>query len=171
GFLISALGGSRVQIGGPAGAFVVLVYDIIQRHGVGGLTLCTILAGALLVGIGLARLGGIIKYIPYPGITGFTNGIAVIIFSSQVKDLLGLQTAPLPGDFLGKWAEYARHLDTVNGSALALSALCVAVIVWWPKAWRKVPGSVVAMVLATVLVQVLGLHVGTIGSRFGAPPP
>jgi SulP family sulfate permease len=170
GFLISALGGSRVQIGGPTGAFVVLVYDIVQRHGVEGLTVCTILAGAMLVVIGLARLGGIIKYIPYPVITGFTSGIAVIIFSSQVKDLLGLQTARLPGDFLGKWAEYARHLDTVNGSAVALSALCVAVIVWWPKAWRKVPGSVVAMVLATVLVQTLGLQVETIGSRFGGIP-
>src|SRR5262249_55705398 len=96
GFLISALGGSRVQIGGPTGAFVVLVYDIVQKHGVEGLTVCTVLAGLVLIALGLARLGGVIKYIPYPVITGFTGGIAVLIFSSQVKDLLGLQTGPLP---------------------------------------------------------------------------
>jgi SulP family sulfate permease len=170
GFVISALGGSRVQIGGPTGAFVVLVYDIVQRHGVEGLTVCTILAGLMLLALGLARLGGIIKYIPYPVITGFTSGIAIIIFSSQVKDLLGLQTGTLPGDFLGKWAEYGRHLDTVNWAAVGLSALCVGLIVWWPKAWRRLPGSVAAMVLATVLVQVFGLSVETIGSRFGGIP-
>src|SRR5437899_2755196 len=120
GFLISALGGSRVQIGGPTGAFVVLVYDIVQRHGVTGLTICTLLAGFMLIALGLARLGGIIKYIPYPVITGFTSGIAVIIFSSQIKDLLGLQTGKLPGDFLGKWAEYGRHLDSINWAAVLL---------------------------------------------------
>jgi SulP family sulfate permease len=170
GFVISALGGSRVQIGGPTGAFVVLVYDIVQRHGVEGLTVCTILAGFMLLALGLARLGGIIKYIPYPVITGFTSGIAIIIFSSQVKDLFGLQTGTLPGDFLGKWAEYGRHLDTINWAAVGLSVLCVGLIVWWPKAWRRLPGSVAAMVLATVLVQVFGLQVETIGSRFGGIP-
>src|SRR5262249_28414063 len=142
GFLISALGGSRVQIGGPTGAFPLLAYDIVQRHGVEGLTICTLLAGAMLMVIGFARLGGIIKYIPYPVITGFTSGIAVIIFSSQVKDLLGLQTAKLPGDFLGKWAEYGRHLDTINGSALVLSAVCVAVLVCLPQALPHVPRPV-----------------------------
>lgn len=170
GFLISAVGGSRVQIGGPTGAFVVIVYDIVQRHGVEGLMLCTLMAGFILVALGLARLGGVIKYIPYPVITGFTSGIAVLIFSSQIKDLLGLQTGALPGDFLGKWSEYGRCLDTVNWAAAALSVLCVAVIVYWPKRWRRLPGSVAAMVLATVLVQVLHLPVETIGSRFGGIP-
>jgi SulP family sulfate permease len=170
GFLISALGGSRVQIGGPTGAFVVIVYDIVQRHGVNGLMVCTLLAGFMLILLGLARLGGIIKYIPYPVITGFTSGIAVIIFSSQIKDLLGLTTGPLPGDFFGKWQEYAQNIGSINGAAVALSLLCMAMIVFWPKAWRRVPGSVAAMILATLLVQVLGLHVETIGSRFGDIP-
>jgi SulP family sulfate permease len=170
GFLISALGGSRVQIGGPTGAFVVIVYDIVQRHGVEGLTICTLLAGGLLIALGLARLGKIIKYIPYPVITGFTSGIALIIFSSQVKDLLGLTTGPLPGDFLGKWAVFAECLNTVNGAAVGLSLLCVGLIVFWPKAWRRLPGSVVAMVVATVLVQAFRLPVETIGSRFGGIP-
>jgi SulP family sulfate permease len=170
GFIISALGGSRVQIGGPTGAFVVLVYDIGQRYGVEGLTVCTLLAGVMLLILGLARLGSIIKYIPYPVITGFTSGIAVIIFSTQIKDLLGLTTGPLPGDFLGKWAEYARHLDTINWAAAVLSVVCIALIVYWPKAWRRVPGSVVALVLATVATQILGLSVETIGSRFGDIP-
>jgi SulP family sulfate permease len=170
GFLISALGGSRVQIGGPTGAFVVIVYDIVQRYGVTGLTVCTIMAGVLLIGLGLARLGGIIKYIPHPVITGFTSGIAVIIFSAQIKDLLGLTPGPLPGDFLGKWAEYFHHLDTLNGSAVVLSALCLGILVYWPKRWRRVPASVVAMVGATVLVHALNLPVETIGSRFGGIP-
>jgi SulP family sulfate permease len=170
GFLISALGGSRVQIGGPTGAFVVVVFGIVQHHGVGGLTICTIMAGLILVGLGLLRLGGIIKYIPYPVIIGFTSGIALIIFSSEIKDLLGLTTGPLPGEFLGKWAEYLRSLNTISWSALAISALSIALIVCWPRTWKKVPGSVAAMIAATVLVQVLGLHVETIGSRFGTLP-
>jgi len=170
GFLISALGGSRVQIGGPTGAFVVIVFDIVQRYGVSGLTTCTIMAGFILIVLGLGRLGGVIKYIPFPVITGFTSGIAIIIFSSQVKDLLGLTTGPLPGDLLGRWAEYANHLDTINWSAVGIAGLCLAIIVFWPKAWQRLPGSVVAMVVATVLVSVLGLHVETIGSRFGGIP-
>jgi SulP family sulfate permease len=170
GFLIAALGGSRVQIGGPTGAFVVVVYDIVQRHGVAGLTVCTIMAGLLLIGLGLARLGAIIKFIPYPVITGFTSGIAVIIFSSQIKDLFGMTTGPVPSDFLGKWAEYSRNLHTVNPAALGVSALCVGVLVFWPRAWRRVPSSVVAMLLATALVQIFRLPVETIGSRFGDIP-
>jgi SulP family sulfate permease len=170
GFLISALGGSRVQIGGPTGAFVVLVYDIVQRHGVDGLMISTILAGFLLIILGVARLGMIIKYIPYPVITGFTSGIAVIIFTSQIKDILGLTTGPLPGDFVGKWSELLKNIGTVNWTAVTLSLLCIGIIVYWPKAWRRMPGSVVAMVVATFLVQCFGLRVETIGSRFGGIP-
>jgi SulP family sulfate permease len=170
GFLISVLGGSRVQIGGPTGAFVVIVYDIVQRHGVDGLLVCTLMAGFMLIGLGLARLGGIIKYIPYPVITGFTSGIAVLIFSSQVKDLLGLTTEALPGDCLGKWIEYGRSLESLNPWALVLSIGCIAIIVFWPKKWSRLPGSVVAMVAATFVVQAFGLNVETIGSRFGGIP-
>jgi len=170
GFLISALGGSRVQIGGPTGAFVVLVYDIVQRYGVDGLMISTILAGCLLILLGVARLGMIIKYIPYPVITGFTSGIAAIIFTSQIKDILGLTTGPLPGDFIGKWSELVKNIGTVNWIAVFLSLLCIGIIVYWPKAWRRVPGSVVAMLVATFLVQCFGLNVETIGTRFGGIP-
>src|SRR5437762_6109183 len=110
GLLISALGGSRVQIGGPTGAFVVIVYGIVQRYGVDGLRVATIMGGVMLIGFGLARLGGAIKFIPFPVVTGFTGGIALIIFSSQVKDLLGLEMGALPADFIAKWSEYARHV-------------------------------------------------------------
>jgi SulP family sulfate permease len=170
GFLISALGGSRVQIGGPTGAFVVIVYDIVQRHGVEGLTICTIMAGLMLIGLGLARLGGIIKYIPYTVITGFTSGIALIIFSAQIKDLFGLQTGSLPADFLGKWVVYAEHIGTIDWTVAILSLLSVGIIVFWPKRWQRLPGSVVAMIAATAAVQVFGLQVDTIGSRFGGIP-
>jgi SulP family sulfate permease len=170
GFIISALGGSRVQIGGPTGAFVVIVYDIVQRHGVDGLLVCTFLAGVMLVIMGLARLGSVIKFIPCPVITGFTSGIAVIIFSSQIKDLFGLTTGPLPGDVLGKWTAYFDARASVNWAAVGLSALCLAVIVYWPARLKRLPGSVVALVAATALTQLLGLPVETIGSRFGGIP-
>src|SRR5207253_3713006 len=114
GFLISALGGSRVQIGGPTGAFVVIVYGIIQRFGYDGLAICTIIAGAILIILGLARLGALIKFIPYPVITGFTSGIAVIIFSSQVKDFLGLKMGAVPADFTEKWIAFAQHFDSIS---------------------------------------------------------
>lgn len=170
GFLISALGGSRVQIGGPTGAFVVLVFDIVQKHGLDGLATCTFMAGGIVLLMGLARLGTVIKYIPYPVITGFTSGIAVIIFSCQIKDLLGLTTGALPGDVFGKWTVYLENLATINWSALGLSALCIGVIVYLRRHYPRVPGALVAMILATVLVQVLGLNVETIGSRFGGIP-
>jgi SulP family sulfate permease len=170
GFLISAFGGSRVQIGGPTGAFVVLVFDIVQRYGLDGLALCTFMAGGIVLVMGLARLGTAIKFIPYPVITGFTSGIAVIIFTSQVKDLLGLTTDQLPGDVLGKWAAYFQALGTINASAVGLAALCLAVIVVLRRKFPRVPGALVAMLLATALVQIFGLPVETIGSRFGDIP-
>jgi SulP family sulfate permease len=170
GFLISALGGSRVQIGGPTGAFVVLVYDIVQRHGLDGLALCTFMAGGMVLLIGLCRLGAAIKYIPYPVITGFTSGIAVIIFSSQIQDLLGLSTGALPGDVFGKWGVYLNHLATINWAAAGLSVLCIGIIAVLRRRFPRVPATLVAMVVATALVQLGGLPVETIASRFGGIP-
>ncbi len=167
GFIISAFGGSRVQIGGPTGAFIVIVYGIVQESGVNGLIIATFLAGILLVAMGLAKLGSVIKYIPHPLIVGFTTGIAVIILSSQVKDLLGLQMAAVPADFAGKWNAYYRHIGTVSIPAAAIALSTIAVIVVFPRFTRTVPGSLVAIVLATLAVQLFHLDVGTIGSRFG----
>jgi sulfate permease, SulP family len=167
GFIISALGGSRVQIGGPTGAFVVIVYGIVQKYGVDGLIVATLIAGVFLVAIGLARLGSIIKFIPHPVIIGFTSGIAVIIFSSQVKDLLGLRMGAVPAEFIDKWRAIGAHLDAVNPQAIAISALAIAIILLWPRVNRRIPGPFVALIVATVVAQVMHLPIETIGSRFG----
>jgi len=168
GFLISLLGGSRVQIGGPTGAFVVIVYGIVQQFGVDGLLVATLMAGAILVVMGLAKLGGAIKFIPFPVTTGFTSGIALIIFSSQVKDLLGLEMGAVPSEFFEKWAAFGEHLGSPNPWAVAVSAITLVVLVLWPKVSHRVPAPFVALVLTTVLVQLAGWPVETIGSRFGA---
>ncbi len=168
GFLISALGGSRVQIGGPTGAFVVIVYGIVQKYGIDGLTVATLFAGLLLVIMGVARLGTVIKFIPQPVITGFTSGIAVIIFSSQVKDLFGLRMGALPADFLPKWGAMIAHAAAFNPTALAVSAATIAILVAWPRVSHRIPGPFVALVLSTLVVQMMHLPVETIGSRFGA---
>ena len=170
GFLISALGGSRVQIGGPTGAFVVIVYGIITKYGYEGLVICTLIAGAILIILGLARMGALIKFIPYPVVTGFTAGIAVIIFSSQVKDFLGLRMGAVPAEFLVKWVAYRDAIDTINWSAFAVGAGTLLVLIVWPKISRVIPGPFVAMVLATLAVGIFDLPVETIGSRFGAMP-
>jgi len=170
GFVISALGGSRVQIGGPTGAFIVVVYGIVQQFGVSGLVIATFIAGILLVIMGIAQLGSVIKFIPYPLIIGFTTGIAVIIFSSQVKDFLGLKMGAVPADFIRKWAAYGRHIDSINFYALAIGVFTLLVILFWPKVTRKVPGSLIAIVLTTLAVKFFNLPVETIGSRFGAIP-
>ncbi len=167
GFLISFLGGSRVQIGGPTGAFVVIVYGIVAQYGVDGLTICTLIAGVLLVVLGLARFGAAIKFIPYPVVTGFTSGIAVIIFSSQIRDLLGLRMGALPAPFLAKWGAYAASLPTASPAAVAVAAGSLAILLAWPKVSRTVPAPIVAIVVASGLVAALGLPVETIGSRFG----
>ncbi|WP_051330264.1 SulP family inorganic anion transporter [Niveispirillum irakense] len=169
GFIISALGGSRVQIGGPTGAFVVVVFDVIARHGYDGLLLATLMAGIILVIAAVTRMGQWIKYIPEPVVTGFTAGIAVIIFSSQIKDLLGLSMADVPADFLGKWPAFWQARDTVGPAALiglGGLALILAIRRWAP----KIPAFLVAVVLASVLVPLTGLGVETIGSRFGGIP-
>jgi SulP family sulfate permease len=167
GFLISAFGGSRVQIGGPTGAFVVIVYGILQRHGLDGLMVATMIAGVLLIAMGVARLGSIIKFIPYPVVLGFTAGIAVIIFSGEVRDLLGLDTGALPADFVGKWRIFLTRAHTANPWAAVISVLTVAIIVAWPRVSRRVPGPFVALIVTSVLAQALHWPVETVGSRFG----
>src|SRR5690606_17896930 len=167
GFLISFLGGSRVQIGGPTGAFVVIVYGIVQTHGLDGLIVATIMAGAILVVLGLVKLGGAIKFIPYPVTTGFTSGIAVIIFSGQIKDLLGLKMGDVPAPFVQKWQAYVSHLGTADPITIGIAALAFAIIIFWPRLKVKVPGPLVALVATTAVVQLFGLPVETIGDRFG----
>jgi sulfate permease, SulP family len=167
GFLISLLGGSRVQIGGPTGAFVVIVYGIVARYGVDGLTICTVIAGVLLMILGLARFGAAIKFIPYPVVTGFTSGIAVIIFSSQVRDFLGLRMEAVPAPFLAKWSAYGASLSTAAPAAIGVAVGSLAILVGWPKVSRTVPGPIVAILAASAAVAWLGLPVETIGTRFG----
>lgn len=170
GFLISALGGSRVQIGGPTGAFVVIVYGIVQKYGYEGLVLCTILAGVILILFGIARLGAFIKFIPYPVVTGFTSGIALIIFSSQLKDLLGLKMGTLPSNFVEQWQGYFHAWGKVDGLTLGLSVLSLLIMLLWPRLTRKIPGSIIALLLVSALVKTFHLPVETIGSRFGDIP-
>ena len=168
GFLISALGGSRVQIGGPTGAFVVIVYGIVQQYGVDGLMVATLMAGVLLVIMGLAKLGRVIEFIPHPVITGFTSGIAVIIFSSEVKDLFGLRMGAVPAAFIPKWQAFFQHAADVTPAAIGVSAATLAIILLWNRVSRRVPGPFVALVAVTVAARLLHLPVETIGSRFGA---
>lgn len=170
GIVISALGGSRVQIGGPTGAFIVIVYAIVQKHGVGGLTIATFMAGFILIAMGLARFGNLLKYIPHSLIIGFTSGIALIIFSSQVKDFLGLPIGAIPADFVGKWQVYALHIKETNWTAFAIALGTVVVSFNFHRVTTKVPGSIVAIILSTLLVQVWNLPVTTIATTFGDIP-
>ena len=168
GFLISLLGGSRVQIGGPTGAFVVIVSGIVQQHGVDGLVIATLMAGFILVAFGLLRLGAAIKFIPYPVTIGFTSGIALIIFSSQIRDLLGLEMQAVPSAFLPKWDAYVHAFETVNPWALVVAVATLAIITVWPRISTRIPGPFVALIVTTALAQLLHLPVETIGARFGA---
>ncbi len=170
GFLISLLSGSRVQIGGPTGAFVVVVFGIIHKHGVDGLMLATIMAGIMLVLMGLAGFGSFIKFIPHPVTVGFTSGIAVIIFSSQVRDFFGLNMTTVPAGFFSKWAAFVSHAASINMWALAIGSGSLVFIVLWPKVTRKIPGSLITLIGATVLVWAFKIPVETIGSRFGSVP-
>lgn len=171
GFLISFLGGSRVQIGGPTGAFIVIVYGIVQQYGVTGLAIATMIAGVMLVAMGFLKLGAVIKFIPYPVVVGFTSGIAVTIFATQIKDLLGLEITKVPADFIHKWVAYAKHIGSVNGWSGLIGVLSILIIAVTPKFSKKIPGSLVAIILMTVVVFVmkyfLGIHgIETIGDRF-----
>src|SRR6185369_3931176 len=168
GFLISFLGGSRVQIGGPTGAFIVIVYGIVQQYGVNGLIIATFMAGLLLIILGFARLGSAIRFIPHPVITGFTSGIAVIIASGEIKDAFGLRMGAVPADFVERFHVFAQHFGTIHWGATSVTALTFAIIMLWPKVSRRIPGPLVALLVGTVVAQPAHLDVETIGSRFGA---
>lgn len=167
GFIISLLGGSRVQIGGPTGAFVVIVFGIIQNHGVDGLIIATFMAGIILVLFGLLRFGSLIKYIPYPITVGFTSGIAITLLSTQVKDFLGLSITKTPSEFIPKWEAYISHMNTTNLYTLAIGLLALIILIFWPKINKKIPGSLIALIVTTLVVFIFNLPVATIGSQFG----
>ncbi|MBN1448763.1 MAG: STAS domain-containing protein [Bacteroidetes bacterium] len=170
GVAIALFGGSRTQISGPTGAFIVVIYAVVQKYGYEGLAVATLLAGGMLIIMGLLRMGTLLKFIPYPLTVGFTSGIALIIFSSQFKDLLGLDTGAVPAEFTAKWVLFAGSMGSVNLSAVAVSAASILIIVFWPHVTRRIPGSLVAIIVSTVAVQLLSLPVDTIGSRFGQVP-
>ena len=170
GFLISALGGSRLQIGGPTGAFVVIVAGIIAAHGISGLLMVTLMAGVILMLMAVTGLGTAVKYIPRPVTIGFTNGIAVLIASTQIKDFLGLETGTVPSEFVQRMRVLANNLGTVQWPALLIAIVSLAIILLLPRFTKRVPGSIVALVLATLAVAAFGLPVETIGSRFGGIP-
>ncbi|HTL80157.1 MAG TPA: sulfate permease [Bacteroidia bacterium] len=170
GFLISALGGSRVQIGGPTGAFIVIVYGIVEKYGVDGLIISTFMAGVILVLMGIVRLGSVIRFVPHPLIVGFTSGIAILIFSSQVKDFFGLTIDKVPADFIAKWNIYFHHFDSVNWIALAIGAGTILISFIFPKITHRIPGSIIAILLATFAVQYFHLPVETIQTKFGVIP-
>ena len=167
GFLISVLGGSRVQIGGPTGAFVIIVYGIVQEHGLDGLIVATMMAGVALIALGVARLGGVIKYIPFPVTLGFTAGIAIVILSTQVKDFLGLTIAQVPAEFFGKWLAFLTHLGTANPHTAAVGVGTLLILIFWPRLSHRIPAPLVGLLAGTVAVTLLDLPVETIGSRFG----
>jgi len=172
GFIISLLGGSRTQIGGPTGAFIVIVYGIVQQFGTSGLVVATIMAGVMLVAMGLLRFGAVIRFIPYPVVVGFTSGIALTIFATQVNDLLGLGIDGVPADFVDKWAVYGHNIMNINPWALGVGLITIAIIVLMPRVSKKIPGSLVAIVVMTLGVWLLrrfsGIDTGieTIGDRF-----
>jgi len=170
GFLISALGGSRVQIGGPTGAFVVIVAGIIAKHGLSGLMMVTLMAGVMLVIMGLTGLGAAVRFIPRPVTIGFTNGIALLIASTQIKDFLGLQTGVVPGEFLARMRMLAQNLSSVHWPTLALAASSLAFLILFPRVTRRIPGSIVVLVLTTAAVAWFAVPVATIGSKFGGIP-
>lgn len=170
GFIISALGGSRVQIGGPTGAFIVIVYGIIEKYGIDGLIISTVLAGIILVLFGVLRLGTLLKFFPHPLIVGFTSGIALVIFSTQVKDAFGLSIDKIPSGFVSKWSTYFQNMDTLNPTALILTLATIFIVIYSRKIIKKIPGSFIAILVITLIVQVFKLPVTTIESFFGEIP-
>jgi SulP family sulfate permease len=170
GFLISALGGSRTQIGGPTGAFVVIVAGIVVKFGVAGLALVGIMAGVLLLVMGFTGLGSAVKYIPRPVTIGFTNGIALLIASTQIKDFLGMKTPPVPSEFLARISLLLHYAGTMRWQTVTVAAASLAIILFWPRLTRRLPGSIIALLLSTAVVAVFHLPIETIGSKFGGIP-
>jgi SulP family sulfate permease len=171
GFIISFLGGSTVQIGGPTGAFIIIVYGIIQKFGIEGLAIATVIAGVMLILMGVLKLGTIIKFMPYPIIVGFTSGIALTIFTTQMKDLFGLTMEHVPADFISKWIEYGKSFSTINVWSLIIGIISILIIIFSPKLIKKIPGSLIAIIVVTVLVYIMKIYLGitgieTIGDRF-----
>ncbi|MFI3314843.1 MAG: sulfate permease [Rikenellaceae bacterium] len=170
GFLVSFFGGSHFLIGGPTGAFIVIVYGIVAQYGMSGLIIATFLAGIILVLMGVLKIGGIIKFIPYPIVVGFTSGIAVVIFSTQIKDFFGLSIESVPSEFISQWGVYLTHFNTINITETVLSAACLLMIIFWPKVSRKIPGSLIAIIVGTLAAVALrefaGIEVATIGTKF-----
>ena len=171
GFLISALGGSRCQIGGPTGAFVVVIAGIVAKHGVDGLFMCTMMAGVLMAVMGATGLGSTVKFIPRPVVVGFTNGIAILIASTQIRDFLGLRVDGVPGDFVGRLRALGAHLDTASVTAIALASAAVVTIALTRKYAPRISGTVIVLIAGTALVWALHLPVDTVGARFGGIPP
>ena len=176
GFIVSFFGGSKVQIGGPTGAFIVIIYGIIQQHGITGLIIATIMAGIILVLMGIFMLGNIIKFVPYPVVVGFTGGIALIIFSTQINDLFGLGISNLPADFTAKWMSYFMNFTQVHWWSLFIGVVSLVIIIFTPKIYKKIPGSLVAILIATALVYVLKYYeitgvenITTIGDLYTLP--
>ncbi len=170
GFIISFFGGSRVQIGGPTGAFIIIVYGIVQEFGTTGLAIATIMAGVILVVMGLVKFGSLIKFIPYPVVVGFTSGIALLIFSTQIKDFFGLDIENVPAEFHEKWMLYFENFYTLNYYVFSIALLALLIMIFWPKITHRIPGSLIAIIVTTVIVIVFKLPVDTIGSRFGEIP-
>jgi SulP family sulfate permease len=167
GFLISMLGGSRVQIGGPTGAFMVIVYSILAKFGINGLILSTIMAGFIMILMGFLKLGSIIKFIPFPITTGFTSGIALVIFSSQIKDFFGLNIGEVPTSFISKWSLYINSISSIHLQTTFIGLLALLIIIFWPKINDKIPGALIALVVTSVIVKYFELNVATIGTKFG----
>lgn len=170
GFVAAVLGGTNAQISGPTGAFIVIIYGVVQQYGYDGLVIATLIAGILLVLMGLARMGALLKFIPLPVTVGFTSGIALIIFSSQVPDFLGLGIRNVPAEFVAKWVAYRAFFSTLNPYALGVALLSLLIVAGWPRITHRVPGPLVAILLVTALVRYFDLPVETIGSRFGGVP-
>ena len=170
GFVIAVLGGTRTGISGPTGAFIVIVYGIVQQYGYDGLVVATLIAGVLLVIMGLARMGALLKFVPYPVTVGFTAGIALIIFSSQISDFFGLRIEKVPADFVEKWIVYVENIATINPYSLGVGVASLLIIVFWNRLIKKIPGQLIAILAATFVVQYFALPVETIQTRFGGVP-
>jgi len=170
GAVIAVLGGSRAQISGPTGAFIVIVYGIVQKYGYDGLVVATLIAGVLLVVMGLARMGAFLKFVPYPVVVGFTSGIALIIGSSQISDFLGLRVEKVPADFIAKWIVYFQNISTASLYTIGVGGLSLLIIALWPRVTHRVPGQLIAILVVTALVQYFQLPVDTIATRFGGVP-